>query len=74
MQGSVVSEEDKERNITKGFYLLQRFPDLEIKPEAFIPDSRAKLENTVLKIIGHFSLMEVGEYDASVIRPSDRID
>jgi len=34
-------EEDKERNIPEGFYLLQRFPDSEIKPEAFIPDSRA---------------------------------
>ena len=51
-------EEDKERNIPEGLYLLQRFPDLEIKPEAFIPDSRAKLENTVRKIIGHFSPMD----------------
>ena len=68
------SEEDKERNIPEGLYLLKRFPDLEIKPEAFIPDSRAKLENTVRKIIGHFSPMEVEECDASVIRPSDRID
>jgi hypothetical protein len=67
-------EEDKERNIPEGLYLLQRFPDLEIKPEAFIPDSRAKLENTVRKIIGHFSPMEVGDCDASVIRPSDLID
>ena len=67
-------EEDKERNIPEGLYLLQRFPDLEIKPESLIPDSRAKLENTVRKIIGHFSPMEVGGCDASVIRPSDHID